>query len=59
MDLHTDLRAPVYQVLPHPPKLPESLREALHVCHYSNRTEDIVKWTPAGGQKVAEFKLVT
>ncbi|MFZ4526073.1 MAG: integron integrase [Chlorobium sp.] len=41
-DLHTDLRAPVYpQVLPHPPKLPESLREALHVRHYSNRTEDI------------------
>ena len=42
MDLHTDLQAPVYpQVLPHPPKLPESLREALHVRHYSNRTEDI------------------
>jgi len=39
-DLHADLRVPVYpQVLHRSPKLLESLREALHVRHYSNRTE--------------------
>ena len=40
-DLHADLRVPVSsQVLRRSPKLLESLREALHVRHYSNRTED-------------------
>jgi integron integrase len=40
-DLHADLRVPVYpQVLHRSPKLLESLREALHVRHYSHRTED-------------------
>ena len=40
-DLPADLRVPVYpQVLHRSPKLLESLREALHVRHYSHRTED-------------------
>jgi integron integrase len=40
-DFHADLRVPVSsQVLCRSPKLLESLREALHVRHYSNRTED-------------------
>jgi len=40
-DLHADLRVHVYpQVLHRSPKLLESLREALHVRHYSHRTED-------------------
>ena len=40
-DFHADLRVPVSsQVLHRSPKLLESLREALHVRHYSNRTED-------------------
>ena len=40
-DFHADLRVPVSaQVLRRSPKLLESLREALHVRHYSNRTED-------------------
>ena len=40
-DLHADLGVPVYpQVLRRSPKLLESLREALHVRHYSHRTED-------------------
>ena len=40
-DLHADLRVPVSsQVFHRSPKLLESLREALPVRHYSNRTED-------------------